>query len=149
MDATVAALVAAPAAAAAATGDNAGQRVTTWQVPAVRDIDTPTTLRLEMPSVRMSVPVSRVGEIVGRESTVRQVVAALAPPGAWVLVYGPPGVGKDTVMAEVAHSIDVQSFGGLQAWLQASSDAVLRRQLIELFATHRPRVVAGMDNDAG
>jgi DNA polymerase III delta prime subunit len=117
-------------------------------VPTVCDNDTPTTLRLEMPSVRMSVPVSRVGEIVGRESTVKQVVAALAPPGARVLVYGPPGVGKDTVMAEVAHSIDVQSFGGLQAWLQASSDAVLRRQLIELFATHRPRVVAGMDNDA-
>jgi tetratricopeptide (TPR) repeat protein len=145
MNATVADLAETPAAAAA-TG--VGQRVVPWQVPAVRDNDTPTTLRLEMPSVRMSVPVSRVGEIVGRESTVKQVVAALAPAGARVLVYGPPGVGKDTVMAEVAHSIDVQSFGGLQAWLQASSDAVLRRQLIELFATHRPRVVAGMDNDA-
>ena len=53
------------------------------------------------------------------------------------LVYGPPGVGEATVVAEVAHSIDVHLFGGLQAWLQASSDAVLRRQLIELFATHR------------
>jgi len=145
MNATVAALVATPAAA---TGDDAAQRGSTWQVPAVRDIDTSTTLRLEMPSVRMSVPVSRVGEIVGRETTVKQVVAALAPRGARVLIYGSPGVGKDTVMAEVAHSIDMQSFVGLQAWLQASSDAVLRRQLIELFATHRPRVMAGMDNDA-
>jgi tetratricopeptide (TPR) repeat protein len=146
MNTTVAALADAPAAAAAA-GDGVG-RLVPWQVPAVRVNDTPTTLRLEMPSVRMSVPVSRVGEIVGRESTVKQVTAALAPLGARVLIYGPPGVGKDTVMAEVAHSIDVQSFGGLQAWLQASSDAVLRRQLIELFATHRPRVVARMDNDA-
>jgi len=57
-------------------------------------------------------------------------------------------VGKDTVMAEVAHRPEIQSLGGLQAWLQASSDVVLRRQLIELFATHRPRVVVGLENDA-
>jgi hypothetical protein len=57
-------------------------------------------------------------------------------------------VGKDTVMAEVAHRPEIQSLGGLQAWLQASSDVVLRRQLVELFATHRPQVVAGMENDA-
>ena len=143
MDATTAALVAASPSVA---GDVSGFRP--WHVPSSRNADTPTTVRLEMPSVRMSVPMARVGEIVGRESTVKQVTAALAPRGAHVLIHGPPGVGKDTVMAEVAHSDDVQSLGGLQAWLQASSDAVLRRQLIELFITHRPRVVAGMENDA-
>jgi hypothetical protein len=118
-----------------------------WHPPPVANTAVPTTLRLQTPSVRMSVPVARVDEIVGRESTVERVAAALTP-GARVLLHGLPGVGKDTVMAEVAHRPEIQSLGGLQAWLQASSDVVLRRQLIELFATHRPRVVAGLDNDA-
>jgi hypothetical protein len=118
-----------------------------WHPPPVANTAVPTTLRLQTPSVRMSVPVARVDEIVGRESTVERVTAALTP-GACVLLHGLPGVGKDTVMAEVAHRPEIQSLGGLQAWLQASSDVVLRRQLIELFATHRPRVVAGLVNDA-
>jgi hypothetical protein len=118
-----------------------------WHPPPVANTAVPTTLRLQTPSVRMSVPVARVDEIVGRDSTVERVTAALTP-GARVLLHGLPGVGKDTVMAEVAHRPEIQSLGGLQAWLQASSDVVLRRQLIELFATHRPRVVAGLDNDA-
>ena len=118
-----------------------------WHPPPVADTAVPITLRMQTPSVRMSVPVACVDEIVGRESTVERVTAALAP-GARVLLHGLPGVGKDTVMAEVANRPEIQSLGGLQAWLQASSDVVLRRQLIELFATHRPRVVAGLDNDA-
>jgi hypothetical protein len=118
-----------------------------WHPPPVANTAVPTTLRLQTPSVRMSVPVARVDEIVGREPMVERVTAALAP-GARVLLHGLPGVGKDTVMAEVAHRPEIQSLGGLQAWLQTSSDVVLRRQLIELFATHRPRVVAGLDNDA-
>jgi hypothetical protein len=118
-----------------------------WRPPSVAEMAVCTTLRLETPSVRMSVPVARVDEIVGRESTVERITAALTP-GARVLLHGLPGVGKDTVMAEVAHRPEIQSLGGLQAWLQASSDVVLQRQLIELFATHRPRVVAGLYNDA-
>jgi hypothetical protein len=37
----------------------------------------------------------------------------------------------------------VQVGEGLQAWLQASSEAVLQQQLVELFATHRPSVIEG------
>jgi tetratricopeptide (TPR) repeat protein len=44
-------------------------------------------------------------------------------------------------MAEVAHCPETQEFKGLQAWVQASSDAVLLRQLVVLFQTHRPGVV--------
>jgi tetratricopeptide (TPR) repeat protein len=131
---------AAAAIAAAATSSP-------WHPPAVATVAVPTKLHLHTPSVRMSVPVARVDEIVGREVTVERVTTALTA-GARVLLHGLPGVGKDTVMTEVAHRPEIQSLGGLQAWLQASSDVVLRRQLIELFATHRPRVVAELENDA-
>jgi tetratricopeptide (TPR) repeat protein len=132
-------------AAAIATAGAAA--VPQWSPPPVAVGDVPTTLRLQTPHVHMSVPVARVDEIVGRGPMVKRVTAALTP-GARVLLYGLPGVGKDTVMAEVAHRPEIQTLGGLQAWLQASSDVVLRRQLIELFATHRPRVVFGCENDA-
>jgi tetratricopeptide (TPR) repeat protein len=118
-----------------------------WRPPTLFDFAIPTTLRLQTPSTRMSVPIAQVYNVVGRKSTVDQVTAALTP-GARVLIHGLPGVGKDTVMAEVERSAKVRSLGGLQEWLCASSDMVLRRQLIELFATHRTPVVAGLKNDA-
>ena len=118
-----------------------------WCPPPVAAGSVPTLLRLRTPSVRMNVPVARVDEIVGRRETVERITGVLIP-GARVLLHGLPGVGKDTVMAEVAHRSEIHSLGGLQAWLQASSDVVLRRQLVDLFATHRPLVVAGKENNA-
>ena len=134
-------------ASSAITTDDAASPALPWHPPPVAVDAVQTTLHLHTPSVRMSIPVARVDEIVGREATVKRVTAALTT-GARVLIHGLPGVGKDTVMAEVAHQPEIQSLGGLKAWLQASSDVVLRRQLIELFATHQPRVVAGVENDA-
>jgi hypothetical protein len=116
-----------------------------WHPPPVAIDAVPTTLHLHRPSVRMSIPVARVDEIVGRQPMVERVTAALTI-GARVMLHGLPGVGKDSVMAEVAHRPEIQSLVGLKAWFQASSDVVLRRQLIDLFATHQPRVVAGLEN---
>eukprot|EP00037_Helgoeca_nana_P028593 m.336954 g.336954 ORF g.336954 m.336954 type:complete len:1349 (+) comp27789_c0_seq9:223-4269(+) len=142
MEAVAVELEAAPAAVVGGGGGGARP----WMRP-LHTAATSTTLRLETPSVRMSVPVGRVGVVVGRAATVATLTGQMVQGGR-VLLHGDPGVGKDTVMAEVAHRPEVQSAGGLQAWLHASSDSVFRRQLIELFATHRPRVVAGCKNDA-
>eukprot|EP00037_Helgoeca_nana_P005517 m.52207 g.52207 ORF g.52207 m.52207 type:complete len:1215 (+) comp16504_c0_seq1:381-4025(+) len=119
-----------------------------FAIPAVATEDVDVTLRLETPSTRMSVPIARVNEIVGRGDTVAKVITDVLAPSARVLIYGDPGVGKDTVMAEVAHFDEVKALGGLQEWLLASSEAGFRRQLVELFAVHRSFVVAGCENDA-
>jgi len=121
---------------------------TEWRSPPVMDRPCAVELTLDTQSTRKAtVPVARVREIVGRDVEVdvltTMVVSADGASGSRVLIHGPPGVGKDTVMAEVAHSIEVRSLGGLQGWLQASSDVVFRRQLIGLFEIHRPSVTAG------
>jgi hypothetical protein len=81
MEASAAALTAAAATAAAIHPP--------WHPPPVAVDSVPTTLRLQPPSARMSVPVARVDEIVGRASTVQRVTAALTL-GARVLVHGLP-----------------------------------------------------------
>ena len=97
----------------------------------------------------MSIPVAREHILVGRETSIDTVTTQLlASPCTRVLIHGDPGVGKDTVAAEVVHTDNVQQLGGLQAWLQASSDLVFRRQLINVFLTHRPWVVEGCETDA-
>jgi len=112
-------------------------------------MDTPCVvqLTLDTPSAQATVPVAQVHEIVGRDAEIdvltQMVVSADGAAGSRVLIHGPPGVGKDTVMAEVVHRIEVRSLGGLQGWLQASSDVVFRRQLIGLFEVHRPNVISG------
>jgi hypothetical protein len=63
------------------------------------------------------------------------------------LKIGIAGVGKDTVAAEVVNDPQVQERKGLQAWLQASSEIVLQQQLVDIFATHRSWVVAGLQDD--
>jgi hypothetical protein len=60
---------------------------------------------------------------------------------------GIAGVGKDTVAVEVVNQAEVREMGGLQAWLQASSETILQQQLVDLFATHRSWVIAGVEND--
>ena len=80
-----------------------------------------------------------------------------------MLVYGTAGVGKDTVCASVVRHPKIVAddeeenkdkgdpAGGLRldlaAWLQGSSDAALRAQLISLFKTHFPDELVGCLND--
>ena len=86
-----------------------------------------------------------------------------------MLVHGTAGVGKDTVCASVVRHSKIagadheqeqeeqeeqneqEGGGGLQlelaAWLQGSTDAALRAQLVSLFETHRPRELAGCMGD--
>eukprot|EP00036_Acanthoecidae_sp_10tr_P021075 CAMPEP_0206329808 /NCGR_PEP_ID=MMETSP0106_2-20121207/23384_1 /ASSEMBLY_ACC=CAM_ASM_000206 /TAXON_ID=81532 /ORGANISM="Acanthoeca-like sp., Strain 10tr" /LENGTH=1429 /DNA_ID=CAMNT_0053762527 /DNA_START=453 /DNA_END=4741 /DNA_ORIENTATION=- len=122
-----------------------------WTPPVVMDAPSPLELHLAAPSPQATVSVSRVREIVGRHVEIQvvtaMVVSADGGSGSRVLIHGPPGVGKDTVMAEVAHSAEVRELGGLQGWLQASSDVVFRRQLIGLFGVHRPSVVHGKEDN--
>jgi len=124
---------------------------TEWTPPFVANRPMETQLTVGTPSPQATVAVSRVREIVGREAEIGTVLHMVVPsdgaPGTRVLIHGPPGVGKDTVMAEVAHSARVHSLGGLQGWLQASSDVVFRRQLLGLFGVHRPVVVAGSEDN--
>jgi tetratricopeptide (TPR) repeat protein len=63
------------------------------------------------------------------------------------LKLGVAGVGKDTVAVEVVNQAEVRAVGGIQAWLQASSDVMLRQQLVDLFLLHRPEVVDGLEQD--
>eukprot|EP00035_Acanthoeca_spectabilis_P015104 m.297168 g.297168 ORF g.297168 m.297168 type:complete len:1248 (+) comp16284_c0_seq5:187-3930(+) len=135
-------------AATLSAADPAHVGVGPWAAPTLIDVATPTTVRLNTPTVRMSVPVARHGTIVGREVLVNEVADAVCAGDARVIIHGGMGVGKDAVMAQVAGHPKVQAMGGLQAWLQASSDVVLKRQLVNLFTTHRPEVVEGCANDA-
>eukprot|EP00658_Telonema_sp_P-2_P004464 TRINITY_DN11663_c0_g1_i6.p1 TRINITY_DN11663_c0_g1~~TRINITY_DN11663_c0_g1_i6.p1 ORF type:complete len:526 (+),score=93.18 TRINITY_DN11663_c0_g1_i6:910-2487(+) len=98
----------------------------------------------------MSIPIARTRILVGRDAHIAQATAALVA-GAWsrVLLHGLPGVGKDVVAAAVVRSETVRMCEGLelQAWLQGSTDEGLRRQLVQLFGTHRREVVAGLETD--
>ena len=52
-------------------------------------------------------------------------------------------MGKDTVAAEVVRQPAVSGRFELQAWLRASTDEGLRRQLVRFFETHRPEALYG------
>lgn len=91
----------------------------------------------------MRIPAVKERCLVGRSELINTVVAKLQNSSpACVLLHGPPGVGKDVVAAEVARSsllcedTDLE----LQAWLLASTDTMLRDQLLHLFHTQRPSV---------
>jgi hypothetical protein len=138
--------------AAAESGEGrSGQHDLVWARPTVIRESVALSLRLEQPSNRMTLPSARVQLVVGREAIINDVTMALCPDEhsatARVLLYGSPGVGKDTVMAEVAHATKVNAIDGLKAWLCASSDKEFRRQLLELFQTHHPNVVAAHADD--
>jgi DNA polymerase III delta prime subunit len=118
-------------------------------------------IKLVPPNRNVHIPVGRDTTIVGREEIIDQVAKDLLEGScSRILLHGPPGVGKDTVAAMVVKRPDVRMDGEglrgaseehrstghdaparLQAWLQASSESVLQRQLVELFTTHRPEVL--------
>jgi len=54
-------------------------------------------------------------------------------------------VGKDTVAANVVRLPEVSRRFEMQAWLQASTDEGLRRQLVRFFDTHRPEALHGAE----
>eukprot|EP00041_Stephanoeca_diplocostata_P001679 m.20935 g.20935 ORF g.20935 m.20935 type:complete len:1905 (-) comp12269_c0_seq4:275-5989(-) len=98
---------------------------------------------------RMKIPMARTTALVGRKAVIEDLVAALADPGKAprILVHGIPGVGKDVVVAEVVHHPRIQSLNGLQLWIQATTDALFQRQMLDAFRTHRPDVVRGFECD--
>eukprot|EP00040_Diaphanoeca_grandis_P026218 m.146640 g.146640 ORF g.146640 m.146640 type:complete len:1346 (+) comp30487_c0_seq3:111-4148(+) len=124
----------------------------TWTRPSIPRADVKLTLKLSLPPNRMSIPVSKEGIVVGRDQIIAQVLDELMNADtSRVLLHGLPGIGKDTIALEVVHHdrLRLNSNGGLQLWLQASSDVVCMRQLVDFFATHRRRQVMGLEHDKG
>ena len=74
---------------------------------------------------------------------------ALAADGPRVLVHGIPGIGKDTLVTEVLRGDVVKGLSDVRmmAWLQGSSDAAFRRQLVHHFLTHRRSLLRGREKD--
>lgn len=100
----------------------------------------------------MAIPVSRDRSFVGRSVEIAATLAALLKgPGARVLLHGLPGVGKDSVAVEVVSRSEIEQCPGLelQAWIQGSTDDGFRRQLVQVFATHRPVVIRTAEGDQG
>ena len=85
--------------------------------------------------------------LVGGEQEVQDAIDGLllAGQGARVLIHGSPGMGKDVVASEVVRDPRITNCPGVhyQKWLVASTDTVLRAQLIVFFQTHLPQVVQG------
>jgi hypothetical protein len=123
-------------------------------------------VRLEPPIRTVHVPVARDEKIIERsfpsdygdvpsnycdvelknKNVVNSVVGEILKERGRVFLHGLPGVGKDAVAAMVVKHADVRKEGGtLQAWLQASSETVLQKQLVELFVTHRPEVLRNVE----
>jgi len=105
-------------------------------------------VRLALTGQRMTMPMgARVKRQwrVGREDEIELATASLLQRGARVLIHGGPGMGKDVVAAEVVRDARVTNCPGVlyQKWFIASTDTVLRAQLIGFFQTHLPAVVAG------
>ena len=97
----------------------------------------------------MHLPIEPERNFVGREDKVTDLEKALMKDGARVLVHGIAGVGKDTLVAEVCRGDFVKTLPDMRvmAWLQGSTDAALRRQLIEHFLTHQRGVLHGHEKD--
>ena len=97
----------------------------------------------------MHMPIEPETNFVGREKEVAELEKALEKDGARVLVHGIAGVGKDTLVAEVCRGDFVKNLPGMRmmAWLQGSTDAALRRQLIDHFLTHQRGLLRGCEQD--
>jgi hypothetical protein len=104
---------------------------------------------LQQSSTHMRIPLPRE-EVFGRDDQIAQLVDALVPEGARVLVHGCAGVGKDTLVAAVLRSNafrDRVPAASVAAWLHGSTAEMLERQLVAYFRAHRRQVLrdAGQD----
>ena len=107
-------------------------------------------LSLKLSESRMSIPYPEERILVGRDDAVKEAAdAIIAGDYSRVLIHGLPGVGKDVVAVKVVCSEDVRLCAGLelQDWLQASTDDMLRRQLVAFFEAQRPEILQGVEND--
>ena len=97
----------------------------------------------------MRIPIAEESNFVGRDGEMAELEKALLPKGARVLVHGIAGVGKDTLVAETLRVRCAKALKGVRtmAWLQGSTDAAFRRQLIEHFLTHQRAVLRGREQD--
>jgi tetratricopeptide (TPR) repeat protein len=91
----------------------------------------------------MRIPVAPERCLVGRAAVISKLCAALCEPSARILLHGMQGVGKDIVAAQIVMCDPIRSHPQLrlQAWLQGSSTAQLRRQLLEVFAAQWPELL--------
>ena len=66
-----------------------------------------------------------------------------------MIVHGLPGVGKDTTVAQslLEERVAACSRVTLAAWLHGSTNDSLRRDLLQVFRTHRPQVLRGMASE--
>jgi hypothetical protein len=120
------------------------------------------SVRLDSPSERISVPNARwLGDVVGRDGDIREITAKLTVgTSSRLVLWGPAGMGKDTAAAEVVlgregregvvaqmqATSETSGVSVLPMWVQASSEIVLQRQLIDFFTVHRPKVLLGAGN---
>ena len=113
----------------------------------VRDDKVEMQVKLVRSRSRMTIPIPPDECFTGREEDVRQVTKALMQNGARVLVHGPSGVGKSTLIAEVIRRGDISKYAdiSLVGWLSGSTDQVLQTDLIELFNLHHRELLRGLD----
>ena len=108
------------------------------------------TIKLCITGHAMSIPVSRDRCMVGRNAEIKEATnALLSESGARVLINGVPGVGKDSVAVEIVVQDAFKNCKDimLQAWIPGSTDDMLRRQLVQVFATHRREVISGCEDE--
>ena len=104
---------------------------------------------LQLSDEGMWIPIAPETNFVGRDTEMAELEKALLPKGARVLVHGIAGVGKDTLVAETLRVRCAKVLKGVRtmAWLQGSTDAAFRRQLIEHFLTHQRSVLRGREQN--
>ena len=114
----------------------------------VRDDKVKIQVKLTRSRSRMAVPIPPDDCFVGREECVRQITKSLMQRGARVLVHGPSGVGKTTLIAEVIRRCEANGLAGvnLMGWLTGGTKQSLQSELIELFNLYHPEVVRGLES---
>ena len=132
-----------PLAAAASAGHSSAPKT----IPSPRQVRLRVCLQLSDGGMR--IPIAEETNFVGRDGEMAELEKALLPKGARVLVHGIAGVGKDTLVAETLRAKCARVLKGVRtmAWLQGSTDAAFRRQLIDHFRTHQRAVLRGRELD--
>jgi len=113
----------------------------------VRDGKVDMQVKLVRSRSRMTIPIPPDECFTGREDDLRQVTEGLMQNGARILVHGPSGVGKSTLIAEVIRRGEINKSAdiSLVGWLSGSTDQALQTDLIELFNLHHRELLRGLD----